>query len=122
MERTAKSKAAVLEIARLLADHMGEDTTVLFVGAMSDWTDYFVVTSARSQAHLSGLMRRLNEYFAQHGIEPLNPHKSVRDRGWVLIDCGDFVIHLMEKQQREFYELERLWFKAEVVDYSSDSS
>ena len=115
MEDTVKNRSIVLEVARFLRAHMGEETVALDVGSMSDWTDYFIITTVRSQAHMVGLIRQLNEYLAEHDIQPLNPHKHIRDRGWVLLDCGDFVIHLMEKEQREFYELERLWFKAELI-------
>jgi len=44
----------------------------------------------------------------------LNTHKELKDQGWVLLDCGDIIIHLMDKELREFYELEKLWFKSKV--------
>jgi ribosome-associated protein len=81
-----------------------------------------VITTARSTAHLGGLLKELSRFFAQTGIHPLNKHKRITDKGWLLVDCGDFIIHLMEKEQREFYELERLWFRSERISYSSKSS
>jgi ribosome-associated protein len=81
-----------------------------------------VITTARSSAHLSGLQKELSRFFADTGMKALNRHKGVTDLGWLLVDCGDIVIHLMEKEQREFYELERLWFKAARIPYSSKSS
>jgi len=118
MEGTAKNN--VIEIARLLAEHKGEDVLALYVGQMSNWTDFFIISTVRSSAHLRGLVDTLNEYFSGENIQPLNRHKGFKDEGWVLIDCGDFIIHLMEKEQRSFYELEKLWFRSEVL-YSSNS-
>jgi ribosome-associated protein len=122
MEDTASARERAREVARLLEDHKGEDTVLLDLRAATTLTDYFVITTARSSAHLSGLLKELSRYFAAAGIHPLNRHKRISDRGWLLVDCGDFVIHLMEKEQREFYSLERLWFRAERIPYSSKSS
>jgi ribosome-associated protein len=120
MDDTARNK--VLEISRLLEEHRGEDVKALYIGEMSSWTDYFVISTIRSSTHLKGLLRSLHEYFSQNQITPLTPRKSFRDdEGWVLIDCGSFVIHLLDQQHRDFYELEKLWFRNELI-YSSKSS
>ncbi|UCF98724.1 MAG: ribosome silencing factor [Spirochaetaceae bacterium] len=115
-------KNDVLDIARLLEDHRAEQVMALYIGEMSDWTDYFIISTVRSAAHLKGLLRLLSETFAQKSISPLRPRKlHSREAGWVLIDCGRFVVHLMDREHREFYELEKLWFKNELI-YSSKSS
>jgi ribosome-associated protein len=120
MEDTVRN--SVVEIARILEDHRAEQVMVLYIGDMSDWTDYFVICTVRSAAHQKGLLRLLNEYFAEKSITPLTPRKlASREAGWVLIDCGPFVVHVMDREHREFYELEKLWFKNELI-YSSKSS
>jgi ribosome-associated protein len=120
MADTARTE--VMEIARLIEDHRGEDVTALYIGEMSSFTDFFIIATVRSGAHLKGLLRSLYEYFAQHGVEPLNRRKTPNpELGWILVDCGPFVIHLMDREHRSFYELEKLWFKNEVI-YSSKSS
>jgi ribosome-associated protein len=120
MEDTVKND--VLDIARILEDHRAEEVIALYIGEMSDWTDYFIISTVRSTAHLKGLLRLLNEFFAEKSITPLTRRKLVsREAGWVLIDCGRFVVHLMDQEHREFYELEKLWFDNELI-YSSKSS
>lgn len=118
MEESVKSN--VLAIARLLDEHKGEDTVVL--NLVSSWTDFFIITTVRSQVHLKGLVRRLTDFLSANHIEALNRHKKVGESGWVLIDCGDFVVHLMEKELRSFYELEKLWFNSSLIYQSSKSS
>jgi len=120
MDDTVKND--VLDIAKLLADHRGEEVTALYIGEMSDWTDYFIITTVRSDAHLKGLLRLLSEALSEKSITPLRSTKArTRESGWVLIDCGRFVIHLMDREHREFYELEKLWFNNELI-YSSKVS
>jgi ribosome-associated protein len=120
MDDTARN--SVLEVSRLLEEHRGEEVRALYIGEMSSWTDYFIICTVRSPTHLRGLVRSLEGYFSENGLRPLTPRKTSRNaEGWVLIDCGNFVIHLMDQQHREFYELEKLWFKNELI-YSSKSS
>jgi ribosome-associated protein len=122
MAVSSSSRETVLEAARLLTDHKGEDTVVLDIGGICSFADFFVITTARSSAHLAGLVRELTVFLHERGIRLPGHHKHGIGKGWLLLDCGDFVIHIMEKEQREFYELERLWFRAERVTYWSKSS
>jgi ribosome-associated protein len=110
------------ELARLLDEHKGADTVVLDVGGLTTIADWFVITTARSSAHLAGLARELDRYLHAVGLRALNRHKHGPTSGWMLVDCGDVIVHLMERAERDFYDLERLWFRAERVPYSSKSS
>ncbi|MBN2535594.1 MAG: ribosome silencing factor [Spirochaetales bacterium] len=120
MESPVNNKDIVIKIGELLKEHKCENTIVLYVGDICSWTDYFVLTTVRSHVHMHGLMKYLNEFFATHHIIQLNHRKNMNETGWILLDCGDIIIHLMEKEQREFYELERLWFKGTII-YSDNS-
>jgi ribosome-associated protein len=117
MAARSSSREAAIEAARILEEHKGEETVVLDVGGLSSVTDYFVISTARSSAHVAGLLRALTQLFHARGIHPLHGYKGRPETGWLLLDCGDFIIHVMAREQREFYDLERLWFKAERVTY-----
>ena len=115
------SRATALAAARLVEDHSAEDTLVLHVGGVCTWTDYFVIATARSTTHLRSLLDYVLDFLKEKSVKPLNPPRNAAESGWVLVDCGSFVIHLMEREKRDFYELEKLWFMAEEV-YSSSSA
>ena len=117
MADTSNSREKVLQAARLINDHKGEDTVVLDLSGTTTITDFFVITTARNAAHMTGLLRALALLFKEQGIHPLHGLKGRPETGWLLLDCGDFVIHIMQKEQRDFYELERLWFRAVPVSY-----
>jgi ribosome-associated protein len=116
------SRETALTVARLLDDHKAAGTVVLDLAGVSTLADFFVIATARSSAHLAGLARELTGALHALGLRPLNAHKRAEASGWLLLDCGDVVVHLMEREQREFYDLERLWFRAGTVPYSSKSS
>jgi len=115
MDAIASDRGVALEVARTLEEHLAEDTVVLFVGEVSSIADYFVITTVRSSTHLRSLMNHLREILDLAGKSPRERGKDYGDSGWVLLDCGGLVVHLMSKDMREFYELERLWFNAEVL-------
>jgi ribosome-associated protein len=111
-------RTAVLACAQVLADHNGKDTIVLDLTELNTWTDYFVVTTATSSAHLGGLARQLADYLAQEGLDPTRKPQVANDEEWCLVDVGWFVVHLMSGPAREFYELEKLWFQASSTPVS----
>ena len=112
----------VIEVGRLLGEHRGEDIVALDLGEMNSWTDYFVIATVRSAAHLGGLIRALDGFLRERDILALNRHKRSSGDGWVLVDCGFFAVHLMSAEMREFFSLERLYFKGRTIFHSSKSS
>jgi ribosome-associated protein len=119
MEDTARTDA--LAVARLLEEHRGEDVLVLDVAESAGWTDYFVIATVASGARRRGVLRAVSAYLEARDVAPLNRRRLQPEEGWVLLDCGRLVIHLMDPEHRAFYELEKLWFRSLAL-YSSNSS
>lgn len=107
-------RETALACGQLLADYNGGDTVVMDLRKLSSWTDFFVLTSATSTTHMRGLLRHLEEHLAAEGIVPIRRPRLAEDEEWCLVDFGDFVVHIMSLGARAFYELEKLWFEAEL--------
>ncbi len=122
MVDTVKTKEAAIEVARLIDEHRGENTVVIDVSGQSSWTDYFVISTINSFGHLKGIVRHVKNHIRELDMDILHRHKRMAEDGWELIDCGYLVIHLMSKEMRDFYDLEKLWFNGEQVYQSSKSS
>ncbi len=120
-EDTARNNL-VLTLAKLLEEHNGIDTVVLDIHEQSSWTDYFIISTVNSQAHMRGIIRDVSGFLKERSIVPLNMHKNRNEDSWMLIDCGDFIIHLMSEETRSFYDLERLWHSGKSLYHSSKSS
>ncbi|MDR0456943.1 MAG: ribosome silencing factor [Treponema sp.] len=105
------------ELGTLLREHKGADVQVLDLREMAAWTDFFVIATASSNAHLDGLERHIKEFCREKEIEILR--RSRKPAGaqappdeWRIIDLGSTVIHLMSQKARDFYDLERLYSMA----------
>ena len=115
-------------LSDLLREHKGDDVLVLDLREMGTWTDFFVIATATSNTHLDGLERHIKDFCHEREITILRrsrkPTASGRtsrgllsagsmsvdmDDEWRIIDLGLIVIHLMSRQARDFYELERLY-------------
>ncbi|MBI9102794.1 MAG: ribosome silencing factor [Spirochaetales bacterium] len=102
-------------VGELLEEHKGEDTVVIDVSEQTSWTDGFVITTVNSQGHLRGLVRHLKEFLEENEIFIYNRAKHIEQEGWTLVDCGDFVVHLMNRESRDFYDLEKLWYFGKIL-------
>lgn len=121
MEKELMIKDDVLSIAKELDDLKGDNTVALDISKESSWTSYFIITTCSSNAHLRGIVDVVRMKIHELGYSIKQNRKNPGRQGWVLLDCGDFIIHLMDKDSREFYELEERWFNSETI-YSSSSS
>lgn len=112
-----QEKKIASEIAQFITDNKGEDTVVIDVSEVSGWADCFIVSTVNSIGHLKGIAKQLWDFLHERDLTVINRHKNVAGDGWELIDCGNIVIHLMGKDLREFYNLEKLWQTGEKIDF-----
>lgn len=109
-------KDKAMEIAQMMIDFKGEDVVVLDVSKLNSWTDYFIIVTVNSSAHWQGLYKQVKDYVKQNDLEIHVPNKKTPDGDdWNLIDIGGIVVHLMTKEAREFYDLEKLWHSGEKL-------
>ena len=88
------------------------NTVTLDVSGLTDVMDYLVITSGTSNRHVKSLASHVSVEAKKQGMRPLGIEGE--DAGeWVLVDCGDVVVHVMLPATRDFYDLERLWTRAE---------
>lgn len=110
-----KSREQAITLARRLAELGAESVVALDVSGSSPFTDCFVIAGAQSTAQMRGYRRRIFELIDQMDLESSRNRKRDDDGGWLLIDCTTIIIHIMLPEQREFYDLEKLWFDAERI-------
>ena len=108
-----------LELAQKFSEHMGENTLVLDLREICSFTDYFVLTTARSARHLMSLSQLCSELLKEKGLSVIKPD-STDPGGWALLDAGPIIFHIMEDSQRRFYELEKIWFQSKIICISHD--
>jgi ribosome-associated protein len=99
-----------------LEDAKAEQTVAIDITGKSSLTDHMVVTSGRSNRHVSAIADQLIKVLREHGfskprIEGL-PHAV-----WVLVDAGDVIVHIFRPEVREFYNIEKMW----AVDFAADA-
>lgn len=111
----------VKDTALILEEHKAREVVAIDIREQNSWTDYFIIATVNSQGHMRGLLRNVRAYLNERGIEFKNKYKHINDVSWLFIDCGFMVIHLMDEETRDFYDLENLWFNGRSV-YSSKSS
>lgn len=97
-----------------LADRKAVDALVLDLRGLCAATDYFVIVSGTSNAHVRGMADHLVTVLAPRGVAPHHVEGLAQGR-WVLLDYLDFVVHVFHPELRDFYQLERLWGDAPVV-------
>ncbi len=90
-------------------DKKATHTVIIDVGEVFAVSDYFVVTSASNPRQVHAIVDSIEEQLkADDGPAPVRI-EGLDDREWVLMDYGAFVVHVFQQEQRDFYQLERLW-------------
>ena len=114
--KTAKELA--LMAARALSDKKGREIQVLEIGDLTTLADYFVICNGTSSTHIKALVDEVDKQLSEAGEPPMR-REGLRSDIWVLMDFGCVIVHVFTDEARKFYNLERLWSDAEVVDVSS---
>ena len=103
-------------VAQILDDKLAKDITILNISNVSSLADYFVIVTINSSTHWKGLYKQVKDYVKQNDLEIHVPNRKTPDGDdWNLIDVGSIVVHLMSKEARDFYDLEKLWHAGEKL-------
>ncbi len=93
-------------------DKKAVDVAILDVRRSSGFTDYFLLASGTNQKQLVAIADSIEETLRAQGVRPRHVEGYPRQE-WILMDYGDFVVHVFTPHTRTFYDLERLWGGAE---------
>ncbi len=90
------------------------ELNVLKISELTVLTEYFVLATATSATHVRALADEVEEKLAEQGVKP--DHIEGRSTGWIVIDFGSVIVHIFNREQRAFYDLDRMWADGEPVD------
>jgi ribosome-associated protein len=104
--------------ARAADSKQGEATAILAMTDTLGVTDAFVITSGRNTRQVRTIVEEIEKQLKlAQSTAPLSV-EGLDDFGWVLMDYGDFVVHVFLDERRTYYDLERLWADAPKVDWA----
>ena len=112
------SKEMVLAAAVAAVDKKATDLLVLEIAKLLDIADYFLICSGSGNKQTKAISNEVRKTLREKGSSPLRA--AGEERGdWVLLDYGDFVIHIFTEETRDYYQLERLWRQAPQLDVAN---
>ncbi|MBH1940970.1 ribosome silencing factor [Mobilitalea sibirica] len=108
------SKEMVKIAYQALEDKKGEDIQVIEIKDISIIADYFIIANGVNAPQVDALVDSVKDALGRKGYEPKRI-EGIRSASWILLDYGDVVIHVFSKEDRLFYNLERIWRDGKTV-------
>jgi ribosome-associated protein len=100
-------------------DKKAENIVVLNMKGISLVADYFIICHGNSDKQVQAIAREMKEKVSENGLE-IKRIEGFDEARWVLVDLGDVVAHIFHKDERLYYNLERLWGDAPLENVSSE--
>lgn len=99
---------------RAAESKQARDLVVLDVRGCTSFTDHFIICSGANSRQIQAIAEEVEQKLKKAGEYPTSV-EGYGNAEWVLVDYGDFVVHIFSEKARTYYELERLWRDAKVV-------
>jgi ribosome-associated protein len=112
-------KDLVVAAAKAADDKRAEDIVVLNMSGISLVADYFMICHGNSEKQVQAIAREIKEKANDMGIH-VNRLEGLDKARWILVDLGDVIVHVFHKDERSYYNLERLWGDAPTVDIKEE--
>ncbi len=103
-----QSKEMVKIAYHALSDKKGEDIKIIDITGISVLADYFIIANGNSDSQVNALVDNVEEELHKAGYT-LRQREGQASGSWVLLDFGDIIVHVFDKENRLFYDLERIW-------------
>ena len=99
---------------KTLSDKKAEDIQVIDISGISPMADYFIIADGTNQNQLQAMCDAVDEALAKAGCQ-LKQTEGNRNSTWILMDYTDIIVHVFSKEDRLFYDLERIWTDGKEV-------
>lgn len=115
------SKKFALIISDLILNKKGYDIKILEIKKISTVADYFVICSADSDRQVKAIADEVEDKLRENGIK-CSHREGYESLTWVILDYFDVMVHVFKAEARTFYNLEKLWGDAPIVDVNDVDS
>ncbi|MCI6714672.1 MAG: ribosome silencing factor [Lachnospiraceae bacterium] len=117
MENNKSKEMAKLAI-QALEDKKAEDIKVIDISEVSVIADYFIIANGTNRSQIQAMSDNVEETLGRAGY-PLKQIEGYQNANWVLLDFNDVIIHIFDKENRLFYDLERIWRDGKLIETDS---
>lgn len=101
-----------------LEDKKSEDIKVIDISEVSVIADYFIIANGTNRSQIQAMSDNVEETLGRAGY-PLKQIEGYQNANWVLLDFNDVIIHIFDKENRLFYDLERIWRDGKLIETDS---
>ncbi|MCR5735362.1 MAG: ribosome silencing factor [Lachnospiraceae bacterium] len=109
----------IIDLVRLakqaIEEKKGEKTVILDISELSPIADYFVIASCNNENQMKAVVDNVEDKLAEAGARDLKL-EGREGSSWILMDYGDFMVHIFNRESRDFYNLDRVWRDAKTVE------
>lgn len=110
------SRKMALKAAAVLDAKKAIDVAVIDISEKSSFADFFVIASGMSARQVGTLADEVEDRLAEEGISPKHI-EGKQNSGWILMDFGDVIVNLFSAEQREHYNIEKIWSDCPLVEF-----
>ena len=98
-----------------LEDKKAEDIRIIDISEVSVLADYFIIADGSNRSQVQALADTVQETLGRAGYE-MKQVEGYNTANWILMDFGDLIVHVFDKENRLFYNLERIWRDGKAID------
>jgi len=117
----AKLDERILMALDAASEKKALNSVVLDLRDIASFTDYFIITSGTNERQVQAISDEVVEKLKKAG-SPVTRVEGYKTAEWILLDYGDFVMHIFRDEARKFYDLERLWRESKQVELPREVS
>ena len=112
-----QSKSMAKQAINALEDKKAEDIHVIDISEVSVVADYFIIATGSNRSQIQAMADNVQEVLGRAGYA-MRQVEGYNTANWVLMDFGDVIVHIFDKENRLFYNLERIWRDGKVIEYT----
>ena len=110
-----KTKEFAVLAVEALEDKKAEDIAIIDISEVSVIADYFIIAGGNNKSQIQALSDVVDEKLGRAGL-PLKQIEGYNNANWILLDVGDIIVHIFDKENRLFYDLERIWCDGKKIE------